>query len=171
MLKPIALAIATAALAFPSVAIGQQSAPAPKPVARADVIKTLDANFAAADTNHDGFLSKSEIDAAEAKALQQLQALREHQLRAEFNQLDTNHDGQLSFQEFVAAAGTVKANETSDQILARLDKNHDGKISAEEYRAPQLKKFDAADANHDGIVTPAELQAYNKAHPATQMSH
>ena len=168
MLKPIALAIATAAFAFPSVAMGQQAAP--KPVARADLVKTLDANFAAADTNHDGFLSKSEIDAAETKALQQLQALRERQLRAEFNQLDTNHDGQLSFQEFVAAAGTVKANETGDQIMARLDRNHDGKISADEYRAPQLKKFDAADTNHDGIITPAELQAFNKAHPATQTS-
>ncbi len=170
MFKSISVAIATVAFAFPSFAFAQQGNPAPKPVARADLIKSLETSFAAADTNHDGFLSKSEIDAAEAKTLQQLQALRERQLRAEFNQLDTNHDGQLSFQEFAAIAGTVKANETGDQIISRLDTNHDGKISAAEYRAPQLKKFDAADANHDGIVTPAELQAYAKAHPAPQTS-
>lgn len=168
MPKTFILMIALAALG--SSGATAQNAPAPKPVARADLIKALNSNFAAADTNHDGFLSRAEIDAAEAKALQQLQAARERQLRAEFNQLDTNHDGQLSFQEFVAIAGSVKANETTDQILGRLDKNHDGKVSPDEYLAPNLRKFDAADANHDGIVTPAELSAYNKAHPASQPS-
>ena len=169
MLKNLILAIAVGAFASSPVPAAQ-AAGGPKPVARADLVKALNANFAAADTNHDGFLSKAEVEASEAKALQQLQAARERQLRAEFNQLDTNHDGQLSFQEFVAVAGSVKANESTDQILARLDKNHDGKISPDEYLAPNLRKFDAADANHDGIVTPAELAAYNKAHPATQPS-
>ena len=170
MFKTSILAIAVIALGSSPGAVAQTDA-GPKPVARADLIKALNANFAAADTNHDGFLSKAEIEAAEAKSLQQLQAARERQLRAEFNQLDTNHDGQLSFQEFVAIAGSIKANETTDQILARLDKNHDGKVSLDEYLAPNLQKFDAADTNHDGIVTPAELSAYNKAHPPTQPSH
>jgi Ca2+-binding EF-hand superfamily protein len=168
LLKSISIAIAATASVLPSTAVAQQGAS--RPVARGDVVKTLDASFAAADTNHDGFLSKSEIDAAQAKALQQIQELRQRQLRTDFNRLDTNHDGQLSFQEFAAAVGPIKATETGAQFIGRLDKNHDGKISAEEYRAPNLKKFDAADTNHDGIVTPAEAQAYNKAHPATPPS-
>ncbi|HZC37680.1 MAG TPA: EF-hand domain-containing protein [Sphingomicrobium sp.] len=148
--------IAAPALALGSAALAQ-SAPAvsaAKPVSRADFIKKIDAQFGALDANHDGVVTKAELQAAQTHAFQQ-------RLQAEFRQLDTNHDGQLSFQEFAAAA---HPNVTADQIVQKLDTNHDGKLSADEFRAPQLSTFAKLDANHDGVVTPAEVQAYARAH-------
>ena len=127
-------------------------------ITRAQFVDKIDANFNLLDTNHDGFLSASEVQMGQARQLQQLMAARQARLQAEFKQLDTNHDGQLSFQEFVAAAPTVKANETPAQILQKLDTNHDGKLSAAEFRAPQLVSFAKIDANHDGVITPDEMR-------------
>jgi hypothetical protein len=152
--RSLPLLFAVPALALVSPAVGQ-SAPAPKTVSRADVVKRLDAQFGALDANHDGSVNKAELQAAQTRAIQ----LR---LQAEFKQLDTNHDGQLSYAEFAAAA---RANVNADQLLQRLDSNHDGKVTADEFRAPQLAAFAAIDANHDGVLTPAETQAYAKAHP------
>jgi hypothetical protein len=152
--RSLPLLFAAPALALASAAVGQ-SAPAPKPISRADVVKRLDAQFGALDANHDGSVTKAELQTAQARAIQ----LR---LQAEFKQLDTNHDGQLSYAEFAAAA---RANVNADQLLQRLDSNHDGKVTADEFRAPQLAAFAAIDANHDGVLTPAETQAYAKAHP------
>src|SRR5689334_1410904 len=41
-----------------------------KPITRADALKVIDAKFAASDANHDGFLSKTEIAAAEQREVQ-----------------------------------------------------------------------------------------------------
>lgn len=149
---------AAAMLAFAVNATAQQQA-APKPVSRAAVSANMDSTFAAADTNHDGFLSAAEIAALENKELQQVMAQVRAKLRADFDRLDTNKDGQLSFQEFAATVSNVKANETPQQIIQRLDTNHDGKISAAEFKAPRLAAFDRLDTNHDGVVSPAEIEA------------
>jgi Ca2+-binding EF-hand superfamily protein len=154
VVRSLFLVCAAAALPLGSAAIGQ-TVPT-KPVSRADFIKKIDTGFAAVDANHDGSLTKAELDAAERRTFQQ-------RLQAEFKQLDTNHDGQLSFGEFAAAAHT---NVNVDQIVQKLDSNHDGKISADEFRAPQLANFAKLDANHDGVVTPAEIQAFAKARAA-----
>jgi Ca2+-binding EF-hand superfamily protein len=132
---------------------------APKQVSKTDFTKNLDARFAAIDTNKDGQLSKAEIAAAEAKALQRAQAAEQQRLEAEFRKLDTNHDNQLSLAEFKAAMPAPRLAESPDQMLAALDTNKDGKISAAEYRAPKLANFDRADANHDGILTAQEAAA------------
>jgi hypothetical protein len=138
---------AAATLPLASAASGQ--AALSKPISRADFLKKIDVGFAAVDTNHDGALTKPELEAAERRALQL-------QLQAQFKQMDTNHDNQLSFAEFLAAA---RSNVSADQVIQKLDTNHDGKVSADEFRAPQLANFGKIDANGDGIVTPAELQA------------
>jgi Ca2+-binding EF-hand superfamily protein len=148
--------IAGFATALASTALAQANAP--KPVSRADFVKTVDNRFNAIDTNHDGFLSKQEMAAEEQRAIQQLTQARDQKMQAEFKQLDTNHDGQLSLQEFMAAAPQIKINETPDQALQALDTNHDGKLGPDEFRAPQLAKFQKADLNHDGVVTPDELR-------------
>lgn len=133
----------------------------PKPVTRSSFIAQLNSAFAADDTNHDGYLSPAEIQAAQARELARIQAAARAKLEAEFRQLDTNHDGQLSLQEFEAIAA-VHSTVTPQQILQQLDTNHDGKISPEEFRAPRLQQFDKADLNHDGVVTPAEAAAASK---------
>jgi Ca2+-binding EF-hand superfamily protein len=158
----IRISLLAAGLALASTA-SAQGAPAakqaPKQISKADFTKNLDSRFANMDTNHDGQLDKAEIAAAQAKAVQQAQAVEQQRLEAEFKKLDTNHDNQLSLAEFKAAAPSLKTNETPDQMVSQLDTNKDGKISTAEYRAPQLANFDKADTNHDGIVTAQELAA------------
>ena len=149
------LLLATLSLASPA-ASQQQGSAQPKPVTRTAVAAKLDGAFAAADTNHDGFLSAAEVQALENSELEKVQAALRARAAAQFKALDTNKDGQLSFQEFAAATPNVRANETPAVLLQRLDTNHDGKVSAAEYRAPTLAKFDKVDLNHDGTVTPDE---------------
>jgi Ca2+-binding EF-hand superfamily protein len=148
--------IAAAAIVASSAALGQQNA-APKPITRSGISSTLDSTFAAADANHDGSLNIAEIQAVQARDLQQVTAQLRARLQVNFRQLDTNKDGQLSFAEYAASAA-VKPNETPAQVLQKLDSNHDGKISAAEYKAPRLALFDRADLNHDGMVTVDEAR-------------
>jgi hypothetical protein len=150
------LILASAGLALGSAGTAQN---APKPIPRAEYLKTVDGHFAAADANHDGFLSKPEMVAQLQRDLDTAKSKVNQEITARFNQLDTNHDGKLTLQEFMALTPALRSTETPEQILARLDANHDGKISAEEFRAPELAKFNKVDANHDGIVTPEELKA------------
>ena len=151
-------------LACAAAALGSSAAAqtAPKPIGRAEYLKTVDGRFNLADTNHDGFISKAELLAQQQRDLEQAKSRVNQQLTASFNRLDTNHDGKLSLQEFLGAAPPMRVGENADQMMQRLDSNHDGKMSAEEWRSPELAKFNKVDANHDGIVTPAEIQAANK---------
>ena len=132
---------------------------APKPVSRTDYVKNLDNNFARIDTNHDGSISAAELATEQQRELVLAKNALQQQAQARFKQLDTNKDGQLSPAEFAAVAPTIRTSQTPQQALQALDSNHDGKLSADEFRAPQLAKFNKADANHDGTVTPAEAQA------------
>ena len=155
MTKSIRIAFALAALSL-SVPLLAQSGP--KPVSRADFLKTIDNRFAAADTNKDGGVAKGELVILQQKELQQAKAGLTQQLMGRFKQLDTNKDGALSPQEFAAIAPPVRTAETPDQLLKALDSNGDGKISADEFRAPQIAKFNKVDANRDGIATPDEMR-------------
>ena len=148
-------------LALLGMALGTAAAAqnAAKPIARSDYVKTVDAHFNNADTNHDGFVSKAELDAQLQRDLQTAKNNVDAKLRDGFKHLDTNHDGVLSMAEFLASAPAIKTTETPEQMMARLDANHDGKISADEFRSPELAKFNKVDANHDGVVTPQEIQA------------
>ena len=154
MIRILMLSLAGTALA--SSANAQN---APKPIPRAQYVQTVDNRFNAADTNHDGQVTKAELAVLEQRDLENAKAKLNQQLTVSFNRLDTNHDGKLSLQEFLGAAPPVRQSETPDQTIAKLDTNHDGKVSAQEFRAPEIAKFNRVDANHDGIVTPQEIQA------------
>jgi hypothetical protein len=45
--------------------------------------------------------------------------------------------------------------------MQRFDPNRDQAITLIEYRAATLANFDALDADHDGVVTQAEMRAGN----------
>ena len=157
MLRPTIIAAASAVFLSGSPALAQQKGAA-NTITRTSVSSQLDTNFAAADTNHDGSLSLSEVQALQAKELSTLEAQVQAKLQAAFKQLDTNKDGQLSFREFAASAGGIKANETPQQVLQKIDANHDGKLSAAEFKGPRLSAFDRIDANHDGVITADEAR-------------
>ena len=151
---------AAAAQAKPTTAPAKPAAAAKPAPTRAAVMKSLETNFKAIDTNGDGTLSQAEIAAAEAKTVQQRIATFRTRVEGEFTKLDTNKDGILTKAEFMAAAPQAPATTPNgSKMLAQLDKNKDGKISLDEYRAITLAQFDRLDTNKDGTISDAERQA------------
>ena len=132
-----ALAIATTAAAAqpapppPGVAQGTAPAPLPPPVphapqvqmmmmsdhpmTRAEVADHVTKMFAKLDTNHDGFITKGEVEAIHEKMMGAMGMARDMASRmpehgmpmpdrgAMFDRLDANHDGMISRAEFMSA--------------------------------------------------------------------
>jgi Ca2+-binding EF-hand superfamily protein len=153
-----AIALPASVQAAPAQKATGQAA-APQTISKADFLKDVDTRFNAIDANHDGVISKEEIAAAQAKALQQAQAAEDQRIEAEFKKLDTNKDGQLSLAEFKAAAPALRVGESAEQMLASLDANKDGKVTKQEYEARPLANFEKVDTNHDGVLTAQEVAA------------
>jgi len=87
---------------------------------RQAVQTAVQGGFAAADTNRDGQLSNSEVNAA-------VGGIRRQAAMAAFQQADTDNDGQISQDEFMKAIA-----EPARVAFAVMDLNHDGKISQQE---------------------------------------
>jgi hypothetical protein len=168
--RTLGIAILTAAL--PAAALSAQSTPRPATAApaapaqapnRAALIRNLDANFKAIDTNGNGTLEAAELGAAEIKS----QTMRNNQLRvnaeANFTKLDTNKDGQLNKAEFLALVpNRPVTGSNGNALVTPLDRNKDNKVSADEYRAPMLTRFDQLDTNKNGVIDPAERAAVTR---------
>lgn len=158
MLKPLLALTAIAALASPAAA--QQSKPAPsasqaQPIPRAVFLSNMDTEFRKMDADHDGVLTKSEIETYQTS---QIIAAAEARKRALFAALDTDHNGVLSVTEFLRLPSNEQAPNGAPMI-ARFDTNRDSKISLVEYRAGTLSNFDRLDTDKDGVVTAAEMRA------------
>jgi Ca2+-binding EF-hand superfamily protein len=78
------------------------------PLTRTEVEKMVAEHFAALDANHDGVITRAEIDGAREARHAKMEAEREAAIKAHltkrFDRLDTNHDGTISREEFTAAA-------------------------------------------------------------------
>ena len=72
------------------------------PTTRADLLLKLKTHFTAADSNKDGFLVQSELDAAKANMMAEHQAMDMSRMDAHFAELDANKDGSISRAEFDA---------------------------------------------------------------------
>ena len=203
-----ALGLATAAAAQPAppppgVAQGTAPAPmAPPPHApqvrvmfagdhvmtRAEVSEHITKMFAKLDANHDGFITKDEIEAVHAKMDAAMAKMGDvHKRLAEsgimmgdrgqiFDQLDTNHDGNISRQEFMAKRPEVR----EERVMIMRDgaggpgapfppmDGHPGVMRMHMHMGGMGMMgghmFEMADANHDGRVSLAEAQGAALAH-------
>lgn len=159
MIKSLFGGIVTAALcvSVPAVAQPAPDASAATPAkhpkrsffssdqARADVPKHVERMFKYLDINHDGFVSRDEIAAAQAQFDAKMAKNAPKRAARMFDKLDTNHDGQITVAEVEAARA------------ARLAAK--GKEAKPSRRAGSSALFLRADANKDGIVTRAEFDA------------
>jgi len=126
-------------------------------VSRADYIAAMDEEFRKRDADHDGFLTRAELEQYERMLARGAALNRNHQI---FLQLDADHNGVLSPNEFAALVGEPPVPDVSPQMKV-LDQDRDGKITIVEHRAAKLVNFDKLDTDFNGIVTDAEMKAGN----------
>ena len=146
-IRPVLL-VALLASATPAFA---QAAPAGMP--RATLQADAEAEFARVDANKDGQMSRPEIETYQTARMNEALAARTKEV---FAALDSDKNGQLSAAEFAKLNPPRKADAAS--VLA-VDSNKDGQVSLAEHRSAALKTFDGLDANKNGILTAAEVDA------------
>lgn len=79
---------------------------------------------------------------------------------ARFAQLDRNGDGAISRDDFGRLIQfRPQIGQRLDAMLAEADANHDGRVTKAELDAAPTRIFDLADTNRDGMVDKTELAA------------
>ncbi len=158
------------------------------PTTRAELESKIKQHFATLDANHDGFVTKDEAAAEKAKMAGDMRDRHFKEMdtnadgtisRPEFDAAHAKmkpgggdmagtaeHDGakvERDVQETKDAKGNkikrVRMMMQEGDMFARADKNGDGKVSLAEALAGPLARFDAADTNHDGTLSPEERKA------------
>ncbi|MEA3051846.1 MAG: hypothetical protein QOG72_749 [Sphingomonadales bacterium] len=181
MKKIFAAGAALAALAAcPALAQpGEGQGRSAKPQTRADVQARVQARFARADANRDGFITQDEVRArAEARRGQRQERSGERR-EARFDRLDSNHDGSLSRAEFDArpAFGGERPGQRlahrggrpgmtgglGGRAFAAMDLDHDGRVALAEASRAAFERFDRLDSNRDGTISADERQAAREA--------
>jgi Ca2+-binding EF-hand superfamily protein len=94
------------------------------------------------DANHDGTLTREELIAG---------------LKAEFAAHDTHHNGCLDADQ-ARAINEERVDEDQSVATPVMDWNQDGCIDYTEFSAAPYSLFDQLDLDHDGKLTPKELQ-------------
>lgn len=125
--------------------------------------------FAKMDTNKDGKLTKPEAEAAHAAHKGAKPG--GHGVDRLFARADTNKDGAVTAAEFNAApkpsfdkAAKGGHGGGKARMLGEADLDKDGKVSQAEAQQAALARFDRADTNKDGKVTPEERRALRAQH-------
>lgn len=121
---------AAATLALGATGVYAAAQPTVPPTTRQDRIQQrmherLDKRFATLDANHDGVLSKDELDRALDARLAKVRQRVQKRLDVRFAKADKNQDGVISRDEWPGQAARFD----------RLDTNHDGALSKDEIRA------------------------------------
>jgi hypothetical protein len=103
------------------------------------------------DANHDGTVTRRELEAG---------------LRQDFWQADTNRDGRLDPDE-VRAANLRRISIDQSTAIPLIDWNQDGYVDFNEFASGVRSMFDQLDTNGDGEVSPAEFLAAGVKMPTT----
>ncbi len=186
-------ALATLAAVPASAQPGPESRRGPaEPLTRAAVEAQVEARFAKADSNRDGFVTQEEVRArAEARRAQR-EERRGERLEQRFETLDANHDGSISRAEF-SERPAVRGGERGERramrgerrghrfarrggrgggfmmarfggrAFAAMDLDRDGRVALAEAERAALERFDRVDSNRDGTISPDERQAAREA--------
>ena len=87
----------------------------------------------------------------------------EQRARMVFEQLDADHDGAVTRDEIAAFTKMMGDNprivDRVTRMFAQADANQDGKVTAAEAKMRADSAFDAADTDHDNVLSPGERQA------------
>ena len=174
----IAGAALAATLAAAAIA---QAPPEGPPSSRAELQARIADHFNQADSDHDGFVTRAEFDAARTAMRAKFAERRGERRDAMFAKLDTDGNGSLSKAEFLATpphdgnpggpGGWHRGGGHGPAMMRRgmgkgpdawftdADADKDGKVSLAEASAAPLAMFDRVDADHDGTISPAEREA------------
>jgi len=175
------VASATLAQDAPPPPSHEMHRPEMKPITKAEMQAMVAQHFAALDLNHDGKLTKEEVEGARRAMFDKMR--KEHRDR-EFARLDSNHDGVISKAEFdvppMPGPGghdgppppppggpgmRMGPMEHGPMMLMgghwfeRADANHDGVVTLAEAQTAAAALFDKLDTNHDGTISPDEMRA------------
>lgn len=134
----LAAAFAAAMLAGAGVANAQMGGGGPPVLPPNMVFNGPNAVFSGMDTNKDNAVSKQEYLDYYGK---------------KFDAADKNKDGKITADEM-----PTKNKGKPNTLFNEMDINKDGTVTKQEYLDYYAKKFDAADKNKDGKITPDELQ-------------
>lgn len=102
------------------------------------------------DADHDGKITAAEHAAGSKKM---------------FEKMDGNHDGRVTAVEMDAGQKAMKGQDATQRSMASttkiktVDINEDGILTDEEHAAASQRMFEKMDADRDGKVTAAELDA------------
>lgn len=152
-----------------------------QPQTRSAVAARVQARFAGADSDRDGFVTRDEVRArAEAR-----RADRSERREQRFEMLDANRDGMISRAEFEAPRSVPGADRAERRAMraerrgqrlasrgggmamarfgarafAAMDMNRDGRVALAEAQSAALRRFDRVDSNRDGTISLDERQA------------
>ena len=134
-------------------AFAQDPPPMPPQGGGGQMRQTQLPSFAELDKNKDGKISRDEFPSQFPAQM--------------FDRLDTNHDGFIDETEWNAmrarfGGGGGGGPRTGESLLKLLDANGDGKVSRDEF-AKILTLFDVLDKDHNGDLSPDELNGFFRA--------
>lgn len=113
---------------------------AQNPPSRIDLIERMDQ----ADANRDGDVTRAELIAWRT---------------ANFTRFDRNRDGVLSDSDIPRFVRGTSIGAQFDELKVQFDTNRDGRVTRDEFIGAPTVLFDAADGNHDNVLTRAERDA------------